>query len=209
MREDIFNSIVAMDEDKTSAMAKEYLDSGGNVLSLIETGRNAMEAVGDKFEKGEYFLSELLLAGEMFKKIMELSLPLIKEEGYERAGKIVLGTVKDDIHYIGKDVFKVFAEAAGFEVIDLGVDVSGEKFVDAARAHNPDIVGMSCLITAGITSMKEAISVLKSSGLEDIKIIIGGGRVDEGVKQLTGADAAASDAAKGVRLCKEFLGMEG
>ena len=168
-----------------------------------------MGVIGDKFEKGEYFLSELLLGGEIFSSIMEFTLPLLKEGDIAKLGKIVLGTVKDDIHNIGKDIFKAFVEAAGFEVVDIGVDVPEEKFVEAVKEHKPDIVGMSCLITAGISSMKNTVEALKEAGLKDFKIIIGGGRVDEEVKELAGADAWADDAARGVRLCKELLGVEG
>ncbi|TYP56636.1 cobalamin B12-binding domain-containing protein, partial [Thermosediminibacter litoriperuensis] len=158
----------------------------------------------------EYFLSELILGGEIFKGIMEFTLPKIKQQDVQKVGKIVLGTVKEDVHNIGKDIFKVFAEASGFEVVDIGIDVPEEKFVEAVKEHNPDIVGMSCLITAGVSSMKKTVDSLKEAGVRDnIKIIIGGGRVDEGVKEFAGADAWADDAAKGVRLCKQLMGIEG
>lgn len=119
---------------------------------MLDVSRDAMGAIGDKFEEGEYFLSELIMAGEIFKQIMEIALPRIKEGETEQVGKIVIGTVKDDIHNIGKDVFKAFAQASGFEVIDLGVDVPSDKFIEAEKEHKPDLVGMSCLITTGIGS---------------------------------------------------------
>jgi methylmalonyl-CoA mutase cobalamin-binding domain/chain len=209
VHEELFNKIVDMDEEGSIKLAKEYLEGGGDPQKLLDVCRNAMGVIGDKFEKGEYFLSELLLGGEIFGSIMEFTLPLLKEGDVKKLGKIVLGTVKDDIHNIGKDIFKAFVEAAGFEVVDIGVDVPEEKFVEAVKEHKPDIVGMSCLITAGISSMKKTVEALKESGLTDFKIIIGGGRVDEEVKQLAGADAWADDAARGVRLCKELLGVEG
>jgi methylmalonyl-CoA mutase cobalamin-binding domain/chain len=209
VHEELFNKIVDMDEEGSIKLAKEYLEGGGDAQKLLDVCRNAMGVIGDKFEKGEYFLSELLLGGEIFGSIMEFTLPLLKEGDVTKLGKIVLGTVKDDIHNIGKDIFKAFVEAAGFEVVDIGVDVPEEKFVEAVKEHKPDIVGMSCLITAGISSMKKTVEALKESGLTDFKIIIGGGRVDEEVKQLAGADAWADDAARGVRLCKELLGVEG
>lgn len=209
MQEELFNKIVEMDEEGSIKLAKEYLDGGGDAQNLLEVCRNAMGVIGDKFEKGEYFLSELLLGGEIFSNIMEFTLPLIKEGDAQKLGKIVLGTVKEDIHNIGKDIFKAFVEAAGFEVVDIGVDVTEENFVKAVKEQQPDIVGMSCLITAGITSMKKTIDAIKEADLKDIKILIGGGRVDEEVKQFSGADAWADDAAKGVRLCKELLGLEG
>jgi methylmalonyl-CoA mutase cobalamin-binding domain/chain len=208
MQEELFNKIVDMDEEGSVKQAKEYLDGGGDPQKLLETCRNAMAVIGDKFEKGEYFLSELILGGEIFTSIMEFTLPHIKEGESKKLGKIVLGTVKDDIHNIGKDIFKAFAEAAGFEVIDIGVDVPVEDFVQQVKEHKPDIIGMSCLITAGITSMKKTVEAIKAEGITDAKIIIGGGRVDEEVKQLAGADAWADDAAKGVRLCKELVGVK-
>jgi len=208
MQEELFNRIVDMDEEGSIKLAKEYLEGGGDPQKLLETCRNAMGVIGEKFEKGEYFLSELILGGEIFTSIMEFTLPHIKEGETEKLGKIMLGTVKDDIHNIGKDIFKAFAEAAGFEVVDIGVDVPVETFVEKANELKPDIIGMSCLITAGITSMKKTVEALKAAGITDAKIIIGGGRVDEEVKQLAGADAWADDAAKGVRLCKELVGVK-
>ncbi|MCR4431070.1 MAG: cobalamin-dependent protein [Tepidanaerobacteraceae bacterium] len=208
MLDELFNKIVDMEEEESINMAKAYLENGGDPQKLLEVCRNAMGVIGDKFEKGEYFLSELILGGEIFGGIMKFTLPLIKGDT-KKLGKIVLGTVKDDIHNIGKDIFKAFVEAAGFEVVDIGVDTPAEKFVEAAKAHNPDIIGMSCLITAGLSPMKKTVEALKAAGITDAKIIIGGGRVDEEVKQFAGADAWADDAAKGVRLCKQLMGVEG
>ncbi|KXG77793.1 Methionine synthase [Fervidicola ferrireducens] len=209
MLEDVLKSIVEMEEEEAVNKAKEYLEGGGDAQKLLEVCRDAMGKIGERFEKGEYFLSELILGGEIFKEIMEFTLPKIKGGSEKKLGKIVLGTVKEDVHNIGKDIFKVFAEASGFEVIDIGIDTPEEKFVEAVKEHKPDIVGMSCLITAGVTSMKKTVDKLKEAGLRDgIKIIIGGGRVDESVKEYAGADAWADDAAKGVRLCKQLLGME-
>lgn len=210
MREELYNLIVEMEEEKAVELAKKHLDDGGDARELLDICRDAMAEVGNRFEKGEYFLSELLLGGEIFSSIMEFALPKLKDGDTEKLGKMVLGTVKDDIHDIGKDIFKAFVEAAGFEVIDIGVDVPEEKFVEAVREHKPDIVGMSCLITTGITSMKNTIDLLKAADdLGDFKILIGGGRVDEEVMQFAGADAWADDAAKGVRLAKELMGLEG
>jgi methylmalonyl-CoA mutase cobalamin-binding domain/chain len=207
MQEELFQKIVDMDEEGALKLAKDFLDKGGNPQELLEVCRKAMDEIGKKFESGEYFLSELLLGGEVFTSIMNFTLPLLKGEEAKKLGKMVLGTVKDDVHNIGKDIFKAFVEAAGFEVVDLGVDVPPEKFVEAVKENKPDIVGMSCLITAGISSMKKTAEALKEAGLTEVKIIIGGGRVDENVKELVGADAWADDAAKGVRLCKELLGV--
>lgn len=209
MQEKLFNLIVDMEEEEALKSAEEYLEGGGDAQKLIDVCRNAMDEIGNRFEKGDYFLSELLLGGEIFQQIMQLALPFIKGDESKKLGKMVLGTVREDIHDIGKDIFKVFAEAAGFEVVDIGVDVPVEKFVEAVKDNNPDIVGMSCLITAGMSSMKKTIDAIKEAGLTDVKIIIGGGRVDRELKEFSGADAWADDAAKGVRLCKELVVKEG
>lgn len=210
MLEKLYDLIVEMEEEEAIKLANEYLEGGGDAQKLIDSCSEAMDEVGNRFEKGEYFLSELLLGGEIFQEIMGIAGPYISEgEEAEKLGKMVLGTVREDIHDIGKDIFKVFAEAAGFEVVDIGVDVPEEQFVEAVKEHDPDIVGMSCLITAGMSSMKTTIDAIKDAGLTDAKIIIGGGRVDEELKEFTGADAWADDAAKGVRLCKELVIKEG
>jgi len=138
---------------------------------------------------------------------METVLPKVKRE-IKPIGTIVLGTVQGDIHNIGKNIFKAFSQAAGFEVIDLGVDVPPERFVDAVREHKPNIVGMSGLLTLAIESMKRTVEALKSAGLRDrVKVIIGGGRVDENAKRYVEADEWADQATIGVRKCKELIGV--
>lgn len=210
MGEDLFKCIVEMDEQEALRITKEMLESREDPVKILELCKDAITVVGDKFEKGEYFLSELIYSAEIFKKIMELILPRLKKEDVKRTGTIVLGTVKGDVHDIGKNIFKVLAEASGFEVIDLGVDVPYERFVEAVKTHNPDIVGMSSLITASVGSMKKTIDMLKEAGLLDkTKVVIGGGRADELVMQYTGADAWADDAAKGVRICKQLINRDG
>ncbi|MCR3921823.1 MAG: cobalamin-dependent protein, partial [Firmicutes bacterium] len=122
-------------------------------------------------------------------------------------GTMVLGTVQGDVHTIGKDIYRVMAEASGIKVIDIGIDVPHAKFVEAIKEYQPDVVGMCCLITLGVDSMKQTIEVIKEAGLRDqVKIIIGGGRVSEAVKDFVGADAWADDAARGTRVTKELLG---
>lgn len=210
MEQELYKSIVEMNEQDALRITRDMLEGGEDPAKILELCKDAITAVGDKFEKGEYFLSELIYSGEIFEKIMELTLPRLKKEDVKRTGTMVLGTVKDDVHDIGKNIFKVLAEASGFEVIDLGVDVPYERFVEAVRTHKPDIVGMSSLITASVGSMKKTIDMLKEAGLRDrTKVIIGGGRADESVMQYTGADAWADDAAKGVRICKQLINREG
>lgn len=207
MEKDIQYKIAELDEEGAIETARKYLDDGGAPEDLLIACRDGMGEIGERFEKGEYFLSELILGGEIFGSIMEFTMPLIKGDS-EKLGKIVLGTVRDDIHNIGKDIFGAFVEAAGFEVIDIGVDAPESKFVEAAKEHNPDIIGMSCLITGAIDPMKKTCEALREAGITS-KLIIGGGRVDEEVRELVGAHAWADDAATGVRLCKELMGLEG
>ena len=204
MDKKLYDLIVEMEEQDALDYAKKYLEDGGDAQKLLDVCRDAMDEVGNRFEKGEYFLSELLLGGEIFQSIMAIALPHLGEGSQQKLGKMVLGTVREDIHDIGKDIFKAFVEAAGFEVVDIGGDVPEEKFVEAVKEHQPDIVGMSCLITAGMVTMKSTIEALRDAGFKT-PVIIGGGRVDEDVKVYVGADAWADDAASGVRLSKELV----
>jgi len=181
----------------------------GGAVIVLETCKKAMNLVGDRFESGEYFLSELICAGDIFNQIMEFSIPLLQKDIPRKHGTMVLGTVASDVHNIGKDLFKVMAEASGIEVIDIGVDVSSEKYIEAIKQYEPDLLGLSCLITSGVDAMKHTINALREAGLKDeIKIIIGGGRVNDSVMKYTGADAWADDAARGVKLCNELLALK-
>ncbi|HZK25730.1 MAG TPA: cobalamin-dependent protein [Oscillospiraceae bacterium] len=207
MREELLKSFVDMEEVEAVRIAKELVETDGGPVAVLETCKEAMEEVGRLFEAGEYFLSELIAAGDIFNQIMAFTLPKLQQGDVSSIGTMVLGTVQGDVHNIGKDIFKVMAEASGIKVIDIGIDVPHEQFVEAIKEHQPDIVGMCCLITLGVDSMKQTVEVIKEAGLRDgIKIIIGGGRVSEAVMEHVGADAWADDAARGVRLSKELLG---
>ncbi|MCX8171845.1 MAG: cobalamin-dependent protein [Candidatus Bathyarchaeota archaeon] len=206
--EDLLNAFVNLEEEKVIRIVENLLREGRDPSEILDVCRRAASLIGERFERCEYFLSELVFAGEIFNSVMRIVLPELKRE-VKPAGTIVLGTVQGDIHDIGKNIFKAFAEAAGFRVIDLGVDVPPERFVEAVRSHNPDIVGMSGLLTISYESMKKTVEALREAGLRDrVKVIIGGGRVDEYVKRYTGADEWADNAMLGVRKCKEILGLE-
>ncbi|HZK25328.1 MAG TPA: cobalamin-dependent protein [Oscillospiraceae bacterium] len=207
MQTQLLKSFVDIDEVEAVRIARELVEGDGGAVKVLETCKEAMEEIGRLFEAGEYFLSELIAAGDIFNQIMEFTLPRLQQGDVSSIGTMVLGTVQGDVHNIGKDIFKVMAEASGINVIDIGIDVPHEKFVEAIKEHQPDIVGMCCLITLGVDSMKQTVEVIKEAGLRDgIKIIIGGGRVSEAVMEHVGADAWADDAARGVRLSKELLG---
>ncbi|MEM2026748.1 MAG: cobalamin-dependent protein [Candidatus Bathyarchaeia archaeon] len=195
--------------ERVLSIVEGLLREGKDPSEILEACRKAAAAIGERFERDEYFLSELVFASEIFSGVMRVVLPVLKRE-VKPVGTIILGTVQGDIHDIGKNIFKAFAEAAGFRVIDLGVDVPPERFVEAVRDHNPDIVGMSGLLTISYESMKKTVDALKEAGLRDrVKIIVGGGRVDGHVKRYSGADEWADNAVLGVRKCREMLGLGG
>ncbi|MEM2788452.1 MAG: corrinoid protein [Candidatus Bathyarchaeia archaeon] len=206
---DLIDAFVNLDENRVLGIVEKLLREGTDPSEILEACRKATTIIGERFERGEYFLSELVFASEIFNSVMRVVLPELKRET-KPLGTIVLGTVQGDIHDIGKNIFKAFAEAAGFKVIDLGVDVPPERFVDAVRTHNPDIVGMSGLLTISYESMKKTVNALKEAGLRDrVRVIVGGGRMDEHVKRYVGADEWADNAMLGIRKCKEMLGLGG
>ncbi len=206
--DELIEAFIELDEVRVLSLV-EKLVVEVPPADILEACRKATVVIGERFEKGEYFLSELVYAGEIFRRIMDIVLPKLREE-VKPVATIILGTVEGDIHDIGKNIFKAFAEAAGFKVIDLGVDTSPERFVEAVRSYNPEIVGMSGLLTIAIESMRRVIEALKQAGLRDrVKVIIGGGRVDEYARRYTGADEWADNAMLGVRKCKQMLGLEG
>jgi len=205
--EKLVEAIVNLEEETALQMSKQMLEAGMDPVDVFETCRKGMEKVGERFEIGEYFLSELIMAGEIFKRIMEIVRPQLKKDAIKHLGRVLIGTVEGDIHYIGKNMVIALLEVGGFDVIDLGVDIMPERFIEAIREHKPDIVGMSGLLTLAIDSMKKTADAIKEAGLRNkVKLIIGGGRVNEDACRYVGADAWADNVSKGVRLCKELIG---
>ena len=196
--------------DKVKDAVEEALKAGIPAIRIIEEGlAEGMRIVGDRFEKGEYFLAELVAAGETFKEAMEVLRPKLMEEGstVKKLGKVVIGTVRGDLHDIGKSIVATMLESAGFEVYDLGVDVSPEEFVRKAKEVNADIVAMSALLTTTMIEMRNVIEELKRAGIRDrVKVIIGGAPVTEEFAREIGADAYAEDAVKAVEVCKRLVG---
>jgi len=209
MSHDLVDAVVNMRETEAMELARSMLDGGTDPLVVLESCRAALESVGQRFEAGKYFLPELIMAGEMLKKISQIAKPFIKQEGNPKSdvrGRVVIGSVKGDIHDIGKDIVTFMLEINGFEVHDLGVDVPAEKFVDAIKAVQPQIVGMSALLTTAFESMKNTVEAITDAGLRDrIKIMVGGGTVDEKVREYTGADAYGADAVAAVNLSKGWM----
>jgi 5-methyltetrahydrofolate--homocysteine methyltransferase len=212
MANDLVEAMANMREAAAMELAQKMLDGGEDPLQVLELCREALEIVGQRFEAGKYFLPELIMAGEMLKKISHTAKPFIKKESNvkdEIAGKVVIGSVKGDIHDIGKDIVTFMLDINGFAVHDLGVDVPAEKFVEAIKEVQPQIVGMSALLTTAFESMKHTVAVIKDTGLRDkVKIMVGGGAVDEKVKEYTGADAYGADAVAAANLSKEWIGTK-
>jgi 5-methyltetrahydrofolate--homocysteine methyltransferase len=201
-----------MNEDDALALAKKMLfEEGANPFRVLELCRNAMDIVGKRFENGEYFLPELVLAGEMLANIGDLAKPLIKEApGGEpkKLAKVLIGTVHGDLHDIGKNIVTFMLDINGFEVKDIGIDVPVKTFIDAINEFRPDVVGLSGFLTLAFDSMKETIEAINDAGLRDkLKVMIGGGQVDEMVCNYTGADAFGTNAVDAVTLCKKWMGV--
>jgi len=201
------DAIVNLDIEAVQKAAKDAIEAGIPAYkAVIEGMAKGMEIVGQKYEDGEYFLAELIMAGETMKEGMAVLEPHLKVGDIKTAGKVVIGTVRGDLHDIGKNVVITLLKAANFEVIDLGVDVSSEQFIEAVKEHNPDILAMSALLTTTMIEMENVIESLKKSGLRDkVKIIIGGAPITPEYAKKIGADAAAKDAVEGVRKCSEWV----
>ena len=209
------NNLVAwlsdMNEDDAFALAKKMLlEEGANPLRVLELCREAMDIVGKRFEKGEYFLPELVLAGEMLENIGAIAKPLIKNapgEEPKKLGRILIGTVHGDLHDIGKNIVTFMLDINGFEVKDIGIDVPADKFIAEINEFRPDVVGLSGFLTLAFESMKETVAAIDQAGLRGgVKIMIGGGQIDETVRAYTGADAFGVNAVEAVTLCRNWMG---
>ena len=201
-----------MNEDDALALAKRMLlEDGKDPIRVLELCRASMDIVGKRFEAGEYFLPELVLAGEMLESIGAIAKPLIKTapgEAKKALGKVLIGTVHGDLHDIGKNIVSFMLDINGFEVKDIGVDVPIESFLDAIDGFKPDVVALSGFLTLAFDSMKETIAAIEGSGRhERVKIMIGGGQIDETVRAYTGADAFGTNAVGAVTLCKNWMGV--
>jgi methanogenic corrinoid protein MtbC1 len=208
MSKQLVEAIADMREQEALKLVREMVESGSEPMAILDASREAMTLVGKRYEEGTYYLPELVLAGEMMTEIMDLVKPkLTKSQEIERAGKVVMGTVEGDIHDIGKNIVSFMLDANGFEVLDLGVDVSPQKFVEAIRDFQPQVVGLSGFLALAFDAMKETVEAIETAGLrEGVKIMIGGGQVSEQVRKYTGANAYGQDAMAGVSLAKKWVG---
>ncbi|RLI44307.1 cobalamin-binding protein [Candidatus Bathyarchaeota archaeon] len=207
---ELADAVVAGDVEKSELIAKKCVELKLNHLEVINKGIiEPLREIGDKFGRGEIFLSELIMSAEAAKAAMEVIVPEIrkgeKKVGY--LGRVVIGTVAGDIHDIGKNIVAALLTAEGFEVIDLGVDVPTEKFIDKVRELKPDILGLSALLTTTMPVQREVIEALKKAGLRDsVKVMVGGAPVTAEWAQEIGADAYGADALDAVKKAKQLLG---
>lgn len=205
--EDIQVSVIEGQAERAAALTREALDQDISPSDILNQAMiPAMDEVGVRFQNNDFFLPEVLIAAKAMNTAMEILKPLLTESEVKPKGKIVIGTVHGDRHDIGKNLVAMMMEGAGFEVIDLGVDVSPDQFLEAVRENQPDIVAMSALLTTTMPSMKATIDALEEAGLRSlVKTMIGGAPVTKGFAEEIGADAYAPDSASAVTKMKDFL----
>ena len=203
----LYDAVLTGDAAAAVEVTKTALAAGGDPQTLVsEFMIPAMDEVGRRFENNEYFVPELLIAARAMKGALELLRPLLAERGVEPMGRVVIGTVKGDLHDIGKGLVASMLEGGGFEVIDMGVDVAPDAFIEQAREHRADIIAVSALLTTTMPSMKPVVEAVRHAGLDDCKVIVGGAPVTEQFAHSIGADGYSSNASGAVglvrRLCK-------
>lgn len=195
-------------EPEALAFVDKALGEGVDPNDLLGDAKEAMNIVGQRFASEEYFIPDLVFSGEILKGIIKKLEPHLKKgEEEERLGKVIIGTVAGDIHDIGKDLVVFMLDVNGFEVLDLGIDVPVQKFVDTIKETGSTVVGLSGFLTLAFDSMKETVDAIEAAGLRNnVKIMIGGGQMDEQVRDFTGADAYGKDAMAAVKLAKGWIG---
>lgn len=205
--EKLTQAIVELNEQNARQICEYMLDNGVDPIEVFDACKQGMVRIGELFEQKEYYLSELIMAGGVMQGVFGIVKPKLKETAGKSLVTVLIGTVEGDYHDIGKNIVISVLEASGYEVVDIGVDVTPDKFVDQIKEHNPQVVGMSGLLTEAIGPMKKTVDAIQDSGLRDrVKIIIGGGLVNEEVKEYVGADGCANDVTAGQRIIGQWVG---
>jgi len=210
-QESLSQAIADLAEEKAKGLIKEKIAAGVSADQVLKECQTGLAEIGNRYEEGKYFVSELMCAGEIMKDVMVVLGPMLsgKSESKTAIGKVVLGTVKGDIHDLGKDVVALMLRGAGFEVIDLGVDVAPEKFVEAIKETDAKVVGMSVFLTMAYEAATATVNAIKEAGLRDkVSIMIGGGPVTELVCEKTGCDFYGKDAVSGTNYALEVVGAK-
>jgi 5-methyltetrahydrofolate--homocysteine methyltransferase len=205
--DDLYDAIIDGDKYNAAVHTQQALDTGVAPEAILhETCIPAMSEVGDLFEENEIFIPEMLIAARAMQSVMDILKPRLVADGVEVVGTIVMGTVRGDMHDIGKNLVIMMLEGAGFEVIDLGIDVPPEAFVEAVRVHKPDLLGMSALLTTTMAEIGNTVTALSEAGLRGAtKIMIGGAPVTQDYADRIGVDGFAEDASRAARIAKELL----
>jgi len=202
----LVEAITEMREEDALRTANDMLARGTNPVEVLERCREAMTVIGQRFEAGDYFLPELIMAGEILRRISDMVKPRLTQAAEaKKLGRVVMGTVEGDIHDIGKDIVTFMLDVNGFDVKDLGVDVPAARFIEAIKEFQPQVVGLSCLLTLAYDPMKNTVKAMRDAGFTG-KVMIGGGQIDEHIRQYTGADAYGKDAMAAVALAKGWTG---
>lgn len=206
--EQLANGVIAGEIEKVKELTQKAVDEGVKPMEIIDNGlMSGMSVVGERFKVGDMYIPEVIMSAKAMSGGMEIVKPLIVGGENASKGKVLLGTVKGDLHEIGKKLVQMMMESAGLEVVDIGIDISPEKFADAVREQKPDVLGMSALLTTTMLAMKDTIETLKEAGLRDsVKVLVGGAPVTLDFAEEIGADGWAPDAVTAKDKVLEFLG---
>jgi len=208
----ISEAVNTLDSEKVSEETKELIDKGANPIDVTNAFAAVLREIGKRYERGELYLVELLAAGESARKaITDIVEPKLKQLGVKREtiGRVLLGTVEGDIHDIGKNIVAALLSSAGFEIIDLGKDVSTEKFVEAVKESKPHIVGMSALMTTSMIKQRDIVEALKKENLRgEVKVVVGGAPTSQEWAEEIGSDAYGADAIEALKICKSLVGKD-
>jgi methanogenic corrinoid protein MtbC1 len=207
---ELVEAMANMKEKEALQIVDDMLAKGEDPNKILDLSSQAMQVVGERYQEGTYFLPELIMSGEMLRKIGEVLKPHLaaQQDQTTKLGTVVLGTVRGDIHDIGKDIVGFMLEVNGFSVIDLGIDQPEEAFVEAVKANKPAVLALSGFLSVAFDSMRSTIEQVEAAGLRDgLKVIIGGGQMDETVRKYTGADAYGDDAMAAVAYAKQAVGV--
>lgn len=204
MSEQLKQALSDLEEETALKLVQEHLDAGDDPITIIAACREGMADVGKRYEANEYYVSDLIMAGEVFKQAMAKIGTKFQIDSGPKRGSVVVGTVKGDIHDIGKDIVVSLLQAGNYNVVDLGVDTPPEKFVEAVKESGATVVGLSGLLTISFDAMQETVEALKRAGLQ-VKVMIGGGPVTDQVRAHVGADAFGPDAQAAVALCNQWI----
>ena len=208
MTQELTQAIVDLREGDALAMVDDLLAKGDDAVGILADCKAAMDVIGERFANGEAFIPELIMAGEIMAGVSAKLKPYLTSAAPEqKLGVVVIGTVQGDIHDIGKDIVATMLDIAGFDVVDLGVDVKVDKFVTTAQEKHAQIIAMSCLLTSAIDTMKKVVAAAGEAGIRgDVKLMVGGAPITDQVVAYTGADGFGKDAVEAVELAKQWTG---